>query len=36
MKKYDTPEVEITPIYSDIFTDLSGGNAFDLNDPDNF
>ena len=31
MKKYETPEVEITPIFSDVFTCASGGDgSFDL------
>lgn len=35
MKKYETPQLEITPIYSDIFTGASGsqnqgGGSFDL------
>ena len=31
MKKYQTPEVEITPIYTtDVFTQSSNYEAFDL------
>ena len=30
VKKYETPEVEITPIYNSVFTESSGDGPIDL------